>query len=151
MQNDKLREIANRELSELNKVREVGANKCRLILVGAIIEALLLDALQPLEDKAKRSNAANAVLRVRGRPMELSRWGLLDLIKAAVELKVVSKSVEKSTHQVRLGRNLIHPGVAMDEDPVRAGEANIAEEVLKMVEEDLRERRRKLSGATDER
>ena len=147
LQDDKLRAFAVQQVAELSSVKTVGANKCRLILAGSLLETLLLDALLPLEMSVQKTRTADMVRKKRkGEAKEISRWSLLDLVNAATELKVIGKRIKELAHQVRLGRNLIHPGLAIEEEPIREGDAVIAEEVLKMVIEDLRNRFRQESG-----
>jgi len=68
------------------------------------------------------------------------KWPLSDLIRVSLELCVINKRVQPYLDGVRLTRNLIHPGLALDDDPIRESEAAIAEEILKMVIDDLQQK-----------
>jgi hypothetical protein len=151
MQNEKLREIATRDFSELRKVKAAGAHKARIVFVCALLEGVLLDTLLTLGEKVQKTwTAAGIEQKLNGRHKKLSQWNLFDLIKAATELKVIkNKSVEQYSHQVRSFRNLIHPGFAMEDDPIREEDANIAEEILRIVIADLRDGGRKSSKGTN--
>lgn len=142
MHDEKLRAIAKGDAAELSKVRTVGAHKCRLILVGAIIETLLLDALQPFEKDLQQSRFAK---KFSG-GQKLSKWDLMVLIDAALDRKIVSKRIEPLIDAVRRGRNLVHPGNAMDEAYILEEEANLADNILKVVKGDLEQSARKRSS-----
>jgi len=96
-----------------------------------MIEAILADLLQ---------QHATAALSAKNAPKQpdVGRWDLADLIKVAVELKLVTPGVEKLSDPIREYRNLVHAG-----NEVRTGlrfgpeEARIALEVLNIVHRDL--------------
>jgi hypothetical protein len=102
-----------------------------IILSGGAIEAILLDLL------LNNPGAQEAQSAPKGKP-DLSRWDLNDLIKVAIELELVTGTVEKLSHPVRDYRNLVHPGnelrskLAVDRE-----EARIAIEVLNSLHRDL--------------
>jgi hypothetical protein len=133
MRDEKLRQIAVRDYAELRKVAGVGAVKSRFILMGAILEAMLLDALLPCNREAGTTRAA-----AKEKDKKLDQWRLASLIDAAVELDFVKPGVKNFSHQVRDFRNLIHPAFEkrMKYD-VRKEEADILEQVLKLVMQDL--------------
>lgn len=136
MRDEKLRQIAIRDYAELQQVARVGALKSRFILMGAVLEAMLLDALLPRSKDAGTTRAAS-----KERDKKLDHWRLASLIDAAVELDFVKPGVKNFSHQVRDFRNLIHPAFEkrMRYD-VRKAEADILEQVLKLVMQDLRDR-----------
>jgi len=136
MKDEKLRQIATRDYSELRKADAVGAVKCRFILMGGLLEALLLDALLP---RNKEACATKAAAKEHGR--KLDEWSLATLIDVAVELDFVGRSVRNLSQQVRDFRNLIHPAFEKRKGyKVREQEAKIAEQILMLVIEDLRDR-----------
>lgn len=126
-----LRRIVERDYEELQRAYIAGCWKSTIILSGGAIETVLLDLVR----NNPRATAAESA--PKGKP-ELSRWDLNDLIKVAVELKLVSSTVEKLSHSVRDYRNLVHPG-----NELRSGlrfdreEARIAIEVLNALHRDL--------------
>jgi hypothetical protein len=133
MRDDKLRQIALRDYLELRKAAEIGAVKCRFILMGGLLEALLLDALLPRAREARETKAA-----IKEGTRKLEDWRLASLIDAAVELDLVRRSVKNLSHQVRDFRNLIHPAFERrTKYDVRKEEADIAEHILKVVVQDL--------------
>ena len=103
-----------------------------VVLSGGAIETILLDLLQH-----NQSAAMGASKAPKGKP-DIARWDLSDLVNVAVELNLVSASVEKLSHSVREYRNLIHPGNELRNKLVfNAEEAKIALEVLHIVHRDL--------------
>jgi hypothetical protein len=95
------------------------------------MEAILLDRLSL--DVASSVSATSAPKKA-----DLTRWDLSDLIKVAVELKLVYSSVEKLSHSVREYRNLIHPGNELrNKLTVGAEEARIAIEILNLIDREL--------------
>jgi hypothetical protein len=128
-----LRAIVERNYEELQRDLISGSWKSTIVLCGGAIETILLDLLQ------KHPDASAALSAPKGKH-DLSRWDLSDLINVAVELKLVSPTVDKLSHSVREYRNLIHPGREL-----RSGlktdreEATIAIEVLHILHRDLSE------------
>lgn len=133
MKDLKLREIAERDYLELRKLKSVGAVKSRFILMGGLLEAFLVDALLPRSGDASETRAA------KNEDGKIDRWRLASLINAAVDLELVRPGVRNLSHQVRDFRNLIHPGFERrTKYDVRRQEAEIAEQILHVVIEDLR-------------
>lgn len=126
-----IRVLIQRDYHEIQRAFIAGCSKSVLVLCGGVVEAILLDALQ--KDVTAALGAAS-----RGRQSDLTRWDLVDLINVAVELKIISPSVQKLGNPVREYRNLIHPG-----NEIRNGltfgaeEARIAIEVLHILDRDL--------------
>ncbi len=126
--------IIERDYADAQKALSVGSWKAAIVLAGGCIEGLLLDQLQ-LHPKVCQTVSA------KGRPADLSKWDLIDLIKVAVELKLIGVGVEKFSDSVREFRNLIHPGNEVRTGlPVTSESARISVEVLKMLQADLEER-----------
>lgn len=80
--------------------------KAATVLAGSVIEALLLWALS--QNTSAALTAANAP---KGKN-DLGRWDLVDLIKVAHELKLISDHTATQADLARNYRNLIHPAVA---------------------------------------
>jgi len=134
VKSDPLRRIAERDYSELHKVRSVQAVKSRLVLAGGLIEALLLDALQSDEPGARNSSKA---AKCKGK--DLDEWPLSTLIDVAVELGLIGQTTRKFSDAVRDLRNLVHPGKEIRENfSFGQEEANIADHVLEVVIRDLK-------------
>lgn len=129
----KLKGIVERDYDELQRVKAASAIKSRLILAGGLIEALLLDALQGDEPKARVAKKAE--------DKPLDEWNLSSLIDVAVELGFISAGAQKFGHSVREFRNLVHPGREIRFNlRVAVEEADIAEKVLGIVIRDLRDK-----------
>jgi hypothetical protein len=137
MQHAKLKKIVERDYSELQRVKTVGAAKSRLVLCGGLIEALLLDALLRDEQKA---NSATRSPKLKGgiQVKPLVEWNLGEVIDVAVELRVIETDAQQFSHGVRNYRNLIHPGKEMQSNQkVATEEADISEKVLEIVIREL--------------
>jgi hypothetical protein len=127
----KLREILERDDSEIQRAYVAQCWKSVIILAGGAIEALLLDRLQ--QDAAKAKAAGKAP-----KQPDLTKWDLGDLIAVCVELGFVSSGADKLSHSVREYRNLVHPGNEIRKGLIfDAEEAKIAVEVLNIVRRDL--------------
>ncbi len=137
MQHAKLKNIAERDYSELQRVKTVGAAKSRYVLCGGLIEALLLDSL--LRDE-KKANSASRSPKLKGglQVKPLVEWNLGELIDVAVELQIIETDAQQFSHGVRNYRNLIHPGKEMQSNQkVATEEADISERVLDIVIREL--------------
>ena len=127
---DRLRRILERDWLEIQKALAAGCWKSAIVLSGSFIEATLLALL--------RQDPRSATAAAAPRQPDIAHWSLNDLIKVAVELRVVSPVVERLAHAVREYRNLIHPG-----NEIRHGltfgaeEARIAVEVLSILHRDV--------------
>jgi len=93
MNNGELRVVVERDYAELQRLNLETAPKCVLILSGAIIEGLLLDALVTfgkwgLEEATKRT--------------------LNELINAALPTQILKH--DRLSHAAKQYRNLVHPG-----------------------------------------
>lgn len=123
-----LRKIAIRYEREALKCKSVRAYYAACIMLGAALEAILIQMCDLFQDEVKE-----AIARLEKKPKgRFDRWGLDDLIKVAVEAgwlppKRGSKSDEPGVgeliHLVRRLRDLSHPGRhlrELDEAPIRA-------------------------------
>lgn len=127
-----LREIIERDFSEIQRSFISECWKSVIILCGGAIEAILTDLIIANETQAIASAKAPD-------KADITRWDLSDLINVAVDLKLVSAGVEKLSHPIREYRNLVHPGKEIrSELTFDAEEAKIALEVLNIVYRDLR-------------
>ncbi len=126
-----LRKIIERDYGEIQRAYIAQCWKSVIILCGGAIEAVLTDLLKTHENEARDAKSAP-------QNPEITCWDLSPLIKVAVELKLVTSSVEKLSHSLREYRNLVHPG---NEIRAKLGfdaeEAKIAIEVLNILHRDL--------------
>lgn len=126
--NNKLKEIAERDFRELQLAWISRSWKSVIILSGGLLEALLLDTL--LQDE---KNALACPKAPQKKP-DLKGWDLSELIGVANELKKIKVGVDKFSNSLREYRNLVHPGKEMISGlEVREEEATIALNVIKMV------------------
>ena len=129
----KIREIVERDYLEIQRAFVADCWKSAIILSGGAIEALLVDMLTQDQSAASVAKAAP-----KSHTNDLNRWGLSDLIAVAIELKKITEGAQKLSDSIRDYRNLVHPG-----NEVRSGlvvgkeEARIAIEVLHLVHRDL--------------
>src|SRR6266849_5944435 len=98
-----LREIIERDYVDIQRDYISGSWKSVIILSGGAIETILLDRLLQNESAAKQAKGAPS-------KDDLSRWDLSELIKVAVELKIIEPSANTLADTVRQYRNLVHPG-----------------------------------------
>jgi hypothetical protein len=126
-----LQALLHRDYQEVQRAFVAQCWKATIVLAGGAMEAILLDRLSL--DEASSVSATSAPKKA-----DLMRWDLSDLIKVAVELKLVNSSVEKLSHSVREYRNLIHPGNELrNKLTVGAEEARIAIEILNLIDREL--------------
>ncbi len=123
----KLRQILEADLKELQRAYDAQCLKSVVILCGAAIEAILIDALMQ-----------DAMVSATTRPEKLLEWGLADLIAKATQRGLIEAAAGKFSHAIRDFRNLVHPGrVVREQLSIDAEEARIAIEVLNIVCRDL--------------
>jgi hypothetical protein len=135
VKNTKLREIIERDYTELENIR-MGV-KSRIILAGGLIEGLLADALLCDQVRAQKARPAS----------KIGEWNLSTLIDVALELGFISQGPCQHGHAVRDFRNLVHPGKEMRGDyVVGQHEAHAAELTLRMVIRDLQARNKGTIG-----
>lgn len=109
-----LRADLHRDIGEVNRSLHNGEWKGATVLAGAIVEALLLWALQTKKTIAEIETAAASLGRtvdLVSKPLE--RWELSELIDYAHATGLISNATRAATDQGRGFRNLIHPGRAM--------------------------------------
>lgn len=99
-----LRGIVERDYQEMQRAFIAQCWKSSLILAGGILEAVLGSLIEA------NKSAALASPKAKGKPTDIGRWDLSDLIDVAVELRLVSDGLSKLSHPVREYRNLVHPG-----------------------------------------
>jgi len=126
--NNKLKEIAERDFKELQLAWISRSWKSVIILSGGLLEALLLDTL--LQDQ----KSALACPKVPKKKPNLMEWNLSELITVANDLKKIKVGVDKLSYSLREYRNLVHPGKELTSGfEVKEEEATIALNVVKMV------------------
>ncbi|WP_304827391.1 hypothetical protein [Candidatus Binatus sp.] len=126
-----LRTILERDYIEIQKAFIAECWKSVVILAGGSIEAILLDRLSQDEAKARSAKCAPS-------DSDLSRWDLSDLIKVAIELKIVEASAGMLTDAIRQYRNLIHPGYELrNKMSIDRLEAHGGLNILNIVHRDL--------------
>jgi hypothetical protein len=87
--------------------------KASTVLAGAAMEALLLNSIedkQREEPEAVRRIASELKEHKTVQKRDLNDWRLVDLIKFARALNLISEETEKQADLARDYRNLIHPG-----------------------------------------
>jgi hypothetical protein len=126
-----IRKIIERDYGEIQRAYISKCWKSVIILCGGAIEAILTDLLIYHDTEAKQAKSTP------NKP-DISQWDLSELIKVAVELKLVTEGVEKLSHSIREYRNLVHPGNEIRKKlRFDAEEAKISVEVLKILHRDL--------------
>jgi len=131
IRDSELRNILERDYSEIQRVFIAECWKSVIVLSGGSIEAILLDRLKVDESRAKAANSAPT-------KTDLARWDLSDLIKVGVELKIVEPSAETLAGVVRQYRNLIHPGNELrNKLSIGRLDAESALNVLRIIHRDL--------------
>lgn len=111
VEDQKIKELLARDWGEARKAFQNGLYKCTLVLCGAVIEALLVEALSLHED------AKLAYYEMYRRPAndprpvpEIYRWGLCGLINVAEhkDIGIISAEAAMLSRYVKDYRNLIH-------------------------------------------
>jgi len=107
---DELRTIIERDYYELSLILfPGGAWKSTIVLAGSILEAILQDRLTGGEKTTAAANAAECAPKKKG-PVEKGRWDLYDLIRVAVELRIIPEGRANTVDEaLRNYRNFIHP------------------------------------------
>lgn len=108
-----LRRIINRDYIELKQiVFPSGAWKSTVILAGSILEAILLDQLTCIKNKAKATASTVAPRNKNGglKRIDKGQWGLASLIEVSVDIRLLTADRGQSVDQViRDYRNFVHP------------------------------------------
>lgn len=125
----RLRLILATDYEELQAAFRAKCWKSVIVLAGAVMEGLLLDRLKRDQALAMSANKAP-----KDNKTNLDKWRLTDLINVAIELKLISSTLEKYPFSLRDFRNLIHPA-RQAEIGLQLGEseAQIAMTMLDMV------------------
>jgi hypothetical protein len=142
--NEGLRKILRRDILELNVARSQGYDKTPktcMILAGAIVEAMLLDALKRRK-KAALKVASNLP---QPPPANLEEWNLYQMVQVASGLKprLLPADSESGADQLRKWRNLVHPGRELRDSKAKrikpsAARARNAVAFLQFVADELR-------------
>jgi hypothetical protein len=112
-----LRNSLRLDISAANRALQNGEWKAATVLAGSIVEALLLWALQQLqqEESAKlqtaTTNASGKALRQKPHA-DPERWTLYEFIEVAAEAGKISADTASQARLAKNFRNLIHPGRA---------------------------------------
>jgi hypothetical protein len=132
-----LRKCLEADIAELEVAHAAGCLKSTVVLCGASIEALLIDAI--IRESPHRPNPP---------PREkLLKWVLKELLNEAINWQLVQPTALKFSDSVREYRNLIHPGRTIrDQLTVNREEARIAIEILNIVCRDLAARHRETTA-----
>lgn len=108
-----LRDILRNDIGAINRALSDSEWKGATVLAGAILEALLLWALQQL-DPSKVSDAANTLhanhTLSQIPPTDLEQWNLTQYIEVSRKLDVISGETASQARLAKNFRNLIHPG-----------------------------------------
>jgi hypothetical protein len=103
-----LRHVLRQDVAEAETALHVGSWKATTVLAGSILEALLLWALQQVDDQElERAKAAKPDPR---RPSEINKWTLNSLVDVAAQLNVILSDTASQARLTKNFRNLIHPG-----------------------------------------
>ncbi|MGQ0644883.1 MAG: hypothetical protein ACT4O3_05280 [Elusimicrobiota bacterium] len=131
IKNPELRNIIERDYSELQRAFISKCHKASIILAGGAIETILTDLLSSNEAKARLSPKAP-------KKPDIVSWDLKDLIEVAIDLKLIHEGINKLSHSIREYRNLVHPGNEIKNKlSFNEEEAKIAIEVLHMLHRHL--------------
>lgn len=126
------------DYKEIEKCLKTEAWKAVYVLSGSIIEALLLDYLTATEYE-KRSKH------------KLRELTLQDMINVCEQEKVLSRRAAGISHAIRDYRNLIHPQkVKRLEEKIDGEGATVAQALVKMVINDVAQRKSERIGLTAE-
>jgi len=127
-----LQSIISRDYQELVVCSQQKLHKATVVMAGAVLEALLLDAL--LQQKQTAEENSKAPKSRGGDVKSLEEWGLNDLLTVALELKLIENNIEGLSHPIRELRNLIHAGKEIRTKTIfDENEAGIAIRVVNIV------------------
>ncbi len=133
-----LRQIAERDKTELITAYRSGLWKSVLLLCGGLTEAMLCDSLY------KRDLEAQTKFKERWptkKPRDLLEWDLYDLTTIAGDLGEVSPDAASLANTLRGWRNLIHPGKeARGVIKPEQEEADLAVHMIRLLARDLSRR-----------
>lgn len=110
VRNDALRALIQKDYVEIGKTHQAGAFKSTILLCGAILEAVLVDALMLEENQAKFDYYQKYLQNKKEQTElpEIDQWEFYRLIEIAYHRGVVKADVRKLAHIVRDYRNLVH-------------------------------------------
>jgi hypothetical protein len=107
------RKDLHNDIGQVNQSLRSGQHKAATVLAGAVVEAVLLWALQNKRTKSDIEAAATSLgksVNLTSRPLE--SWYLPDLIEFAHATGLISPTAQAAATQAKDFRNLIHPGRA---------------------------------------
>lgn len=113
IQDQELRENLRNDMGSINRALSNSEWKATTVLAGALLEALLLWALQ-IKPSANVSQAVTKLVErgtLKSRPGDdLEWWTLPPYIEVALELNVIRPDTATQARLAKDYRNLIHPG-----------------------------------------
>ncbi|HEX5746504.1 MAG TPA: hypothetical protein VFZ09_09685 [Archangium sp.] len=151
LRDDRLRNIAERDLSSLLRFKNEEEVKVVLIMAGSVIEAVLLDCFQrfvntQLEAVAKQVQARRVTdgRFSRFSPERRESWSFFHSIAVAGPdgLHILRGRTERVADTLRNFRNLVHPArelLESDDSPLRTTDADAAVALVGMVLDDVQE------------
>lgn len=95
-----------------------GEWKAATVLAGSLVEALLLWAIQQVQqtspaDFQKACSDASAAGKLQKTPADSLNWDLHQFVEVAEQLKIIGQDTAKEVRLAKDFRNLIHPGRAI--------------------------------------
>ncbi len=110
IKDEEIKDLIVRDWQEAKKAFESGLYKSVVVLCGAIIESLLINALSFIENEAKLSYYQKYFKSKNqgDKPPEIEHWQIYQLIEIANQQGIISTDAAKLSHVVRNYRNLIH-------------------------------------------
>jgi len=110
IRDEEIKNLLIRDWKEARKALYNELYKATVVLCGTVLEALLIDALSCIKEKAKFSYYQKYLKgKNKGnKPPEIENWPLYQLIEIAKQQGVITPDVAKFSHIVRDYRNLIH-------------------------------------------
>jgi len=110
VKDEEIKKLLANDWGEAQKAIQNGLHKSTVVLCGAILESLLIDALSRIEGDAKLDYYQKYMQSKRQghKPPEIEKWDLYQLVEIAKEQGIISPNVAELAHIVRDYRNLIH-------------------------------------------
>lgn len=110
VKDNEIKKLLANDWGEAQKAIQNGLHKSTVVLCGAILESLLIDALSRIKSTAKLSYYQKYIQGKRkgGKPPQIERWQFYQLVEIAEEQGIISPNVAELSCIVRDYRNLIH-------------------------------------------
>ncbi len=110
IKDEEIKDLIVRDWQEVKKAFENGLYKSVVVLCGAIIESLLINALSLIENEAKLSYYQKYLKSKNqaDKPPEIENWKIYQLIEIANQQGIISIDAVQFSHVVRNYRNLVH-------------------------------------------